>query len=310
MDIKVSAIICTFNRAHYLRRALRSLLDQTLPKEQYEIIVVDNRSTDCTGQVVREEYGSVSNLRYLYEPISGLSQTRNTGWENAKGKYIAYIDDDAVADSSWLSKIIEAFETIKPQPGCIGGKVEPIWEEPRPAWLSDNLALYLAILDIWESPTVLDSSQHFVGANMAFPRCILEAVEGFPISLGRIGNNLLSNEETLLQWRLSKYGYVCFYHPEIIVKHHIQPSRLNKSWFMRRLYWQGISNAIYQLTRQPFSRSIRLRLMLSAFRGAVSPRCLFDLAIPTNNPQRFEHKCFAFGKFGYLIGLMRAEDNQ
>ena len=304
MSGRISAIICTLNRADYLRKAITSLVDQTLPKEQYEIIVVDNGSTDNTRQVIREEFGYVSNLRYIYEPVLGLSQARNTGWKNARGEYVAYLDDDAVADQGWLGKIVEVFETVKPQPGCVGGKVEPIWEVPRPVWLSDNLALYLAILDYSETPVVLDNPDYLVGASIAYPRHLLEMMGGFQTSLGRRGKSLLSNEETLLHRELNTMGYACMYHPEIIAWHHIQAYRLKKAWFIRRLYWQGVSDALVQIEREPPSALRRLRFALSATRRVLSPQRLADLAVPSNDPQRFERKCSTFQQIGYLVGLL------
>ncbi len=195
MNIKISAIICTYNRASYLLEALSSLANQMIPLEEYEVIVVDNGSTDNTKQAI-SGFSMQPNIRYIYEFELGLSQARNTGWQNAKGEYIAYLDDDAIADQAWLAKIVEVFEIVKPQPGCIGGKVYPIWEAPRPYWLSDHLASWLAILDYSDTFTTLDDPSCLVGANIAYPRHLLETLGGFKISLGRKGNNLLSNEES------------------------------------------------------------------------------------------------------------------
>src|SRR5690349_21431211 len=128
MTIRISAIIPTYNRADYLGNAIQSLIEQTLPIEQYEILVIDNCSTDRTRQIVCEDFAHVPNLRYIYEPVLGLSQARNTGWQQARGDYVAYLDDDAIASSQWLEKILFTFRTVTPIPGCVGGKVEPIWE--------------------------------------------------------------------------------------------------------------------------------------------------------------------------------------
>ena len=133
MSIRISAIICTLNRAAYLEKAIQSLADQTLPEEQFEIIVVDNGSTDNTKTMV-EGFKHLENLRYIYEPIMGLSQARNTGWQNAQGDYVAYLDDDAIACPEWLERIVQAFDTVEPRPGSVGGKVIPVWEAERPAW--------------------------------------------------------------------------------------------------------------------------------------------------------------------------------
>jgi glycosyltransferase involved in cell wall biosynthesis len=304
-DTCISAVICTLNRADYLRKALRSLVYQTLPDEQYEILVVDNGSTDNTKQVVLGEFSHVPNLRFLHEPLLGLSQARNTGWHNAVGEYVAYMDDDAIASPQWLETILNVFETIKPQPGCVGGKIEPIWEVSRPPWLSDKVVPHLAVLDWSRTPIILNDKQYVAGANIAFPRRLLEITGGFPVSLGRKGNKLLSNEELLLQRKLKDTGYHCFYDPEIAVWHHIPASRLRQGWFARRMYWQGASEAIVQMHQESPSTTKRLRMVVRAAGSLLlSPRRLGNLVVPTNNADRFESKCSVLAQIGYVSGLL------
>ncbi len=305
MALKISAIVCTFNRVHYLRGALQSLANQTLPKEQYEVIVVDNRSTDATATVTKEDFATISNLRYMHEPVLGLSQARNTGWRIAKGKYIAYLDDDAIADRQWLAKIVDVFEGVKPMPGSVGGKVEPIWEAPRPLWLSDAIMPHLATLDWSAIPIFLDHSRWLVGANIAFPRSLLEMVGGFQTNLGRIGTKLLSGEEILMRQQLDALGYGCYYHPDIVVKHNIQASRLTQKWFIDRVYWGGISEAVVQRQLGSLSPAKRLGTgVLTALNMLLSSKRLASWIMPTNDPDRFTLKCLAWGQIGYLLGML------
>jgi len=170
-------IICTYNGARHLAKTIESLVDQSMPEENYEIIIVDNCSTDSTKEVI-DRFAKAKNIRYIYESTLGLSFARNAGWRNARGKYAAYLDDDGEASRTWLEKIVEAFESIKPRPGCIGGKVEPIWEAPRPSWLSDELLSFLTIINWSDTPRFLhDLSQEFlVGTNIAIPVKVLEEV--------------------------------------------------------------------------------------------------------------------------------------
>lgn len=301
MTIKISAIICTHNRAQYLKKTIQSLITQTLPKDQYEIIVVDNASEDKTKQVCTEY---ASHLRYIYEPKLGLSQARNAGWKAANGKYVAYLDDDAVASPDWLQKIVEAFKSITPQPGALGGKVEPIWEGPKPAWLSDKLLGQLALLDWGPGRLTLNEKQWFVGANMAYPKHILEEVDGFKTFLGRKGNNLLSMEENLLRKEIERRGYKCFYDPQIVIKHHILPSRLTKKWFMERAYWNGVSSALVDTRLSPPNILSRIgKGITTILRILLSPRELFCLIFPTNNPDSFAIKCSIFARLGHIAAL-------
>jgi glucosyl-dolichyl phosphate glucuronosyltransferase len=283
MEPLVSAVICTHNRSAYLRKALQSLQAQTLAKHRYEIVVVDNASTDNTREVVDKEGGAVSNLRYIFEPELGLNHARNAGWRNARSPYIAYLDDDAVACSAWLEKIIEVFENIAPQPGCVGGKIEPIWEAPRPSWLDDEMLPYLAILDWSPSPIVLDQDQFLAGVNIAFPRSLLEGVGGFRLGLDRTGKNLLSNGDIHVQRLVRALRYDSYYDPRIVVQHHVAASRLTKEWFVQRAYWQGISDVVLNQLLVPQSRMSllhetsrqALRLTKSMSGGYLSPRKIF-----------------------------------
>ena len=301
MPIKVSAIICTHNRAGYLEKAVKSLVDQTLPENQREIIVVDNASSDETKNVTNK-FSTV----YIYEPLLGLSRARNIGWQKAQGDYIAYLDDDAVADPEWLQKILEAFDSSKPRPGVVGGKVEPVWEALRPSWLSESMLGQLALLDWGPEPVVLNDKQWFVGANMAFPREVLEEIGGFDASLGRKGCSLLSMEENLARKKIEKLGYHCVYYPKATVKHHVPASRLTQKWFLERAYWNGISSALIRRHDGELRQPQKIRIAVGTLtRIMVSPSDLSALLLPAHHPDRFARKCSVVARLGHIRGLWR-----
>jgi glucosyl-dolichyl phosphate glucuronosyltransferase len=305
---RLSIVICTHNRSRDLDSALASLAKQTLDAGQFEIIVVDNRSADDTREVTEARQSS-QPIRYMYEAELGLCQARNTGWKAAAGEFVAYLDDDAVAEPLWAAEILGAFDAGTPRLGCVGGRIEPIYHAPRPAWLSDQVALSLTIVDWSPTPHVIEDlrQEWLAGANIAFPRQVLEEVGGFHPALDRSGRQMLSSGDVYLQRLIMEAGYQCLYHPAAAVRHQVPASRLEKRWFINRFYWQGESDAVMEVLHDRLDRSARRR---SAMRKATaflkSPGQLVALLLPTSDPERFARKCWAWIALGHTVGLLRA----
>ena len=303
----VSVVICTHNRAERLGAAIRSVLDQDARDVPFELLVVDNASTDGT-RAVTEKLRTTACVRYVLEPTLGLCHARNAGWRAARGRYIAYLDDDATARPGWLRAIPEAFDAV-PDIGVAGGRVEPIWEAARPRWLSDDVALSLTVVDWSPTPHVIVNvdAQWLVGANMAVRAAAIREVGGFHPRLDRVGSRMLSSGDVYLQKQIMARGYRCFYAPAMAVGHAVPGSRLTKQWFRRRYYGQGLSDAVMQRldgVRSPVARA-RLAAVLAA-RLFSSPRALSALLLPTDNPERFTRKCFAWILVGNVAGLLGA----
>jgi len=303
----LSVVICTHNRAAYLRKAVASALAQELPGSEFEVLVVDNRSTDDTARVCAD-FAGAPNLRYVHEPRLGLCHARNTGWRSARGTYVVYLDDDAIAEPGWLASAKAAFE-IEPDTGVVGGRVDPIWEGERPAWLSDDIALSLTIVDWSPEPKRIPDVrvEWLVGANMAIRADVLAEVGGFDPRLDRVGNNMLSGGDVFLQKQILERGHACVYHPGMAVRHLAPKSRLTKRWFARRYYWQGISDAVMELIAADPSPGRRLRLALGrAARLLARPRALLNLLRPSDDPARFQERCFTLIEVGHVAGLLGA----
>jgi len=259
MPIEISAVICTYNRANLINKALDSLLDQTLKKNLYEIIVINNNSNDATKKVLERYFSDNELIRYFSEPKQGLSFARNKGWHKAKGQYIAYLDDDAIASVGWLKGIIRAFENSQPKPAAVGGKVIPIWGGTVPDWINEKFFLnQLTVHDLGISH-FLEGNEWLVGTNMSFDRDILEYLGGFNTELGRKGKNLLSNEETELRERCYAIGKLFFYSNEIPVQHSISAEQLKRKWFIRRRFWQGVSEC-YSKEKSPTLKQVLVML--------------------------------------------------
>jgi glucosyl-dolichyl phosphate glucuronosyltransferase len=242
--IRISAIICTLDRADYLRAALASLARQTAPPDAFEVIVVDNGSTDHTPAVLAAVRAALPALVVVTEPRQGLSHARNAGLAKARGDVVAFLDDDAEAEPDWLAALIACFDGGAHRPACVGGPVTALWDAPRPHWLSASMLPYLTVID-WGLPAGELPPECFIaGVNIAFDRDQLRSLGGFPTALGRVGTNLLSNEELVVQRLLRAAGGSCRWEPSVRVGHHVHPSRLRRRWFLRRYYWQGVSDAV------------------------------------------------------------------
>ncbi|MEL6320431.1 MAG: glycosyltransferase family A protein, partial [Cyanobacteria bacterium J06626_14] len=125
-DLSISAIICTHNRDHYLGDAIDSLLNQQFDGE-FEVIVVDNASSDRTRDVV-EARQPHPRLIYVYEAVTGLSVARNTGAQMARGHLLAYLDDDAIASKHWLQALWNHYKQSE-KTAIAGGRIDLIWPQ-------------------------------------------------------------------------------------------------------------------------------------------------------------------------------------
>ena len=299
--VSISAVVCTHNRAEYLAKALVSLSGQSLPAEQYEVLVIDNSSTDKTPAVA-EAYLGRSNWRYIHEPVLGLSRARNTGWRAAQGQYVAYLDDDAVASEGWLAGIEQAFEMFGPAVACIGGRCLPIWEAERPRWLADQMLSVFSIYHYADAPLILNDRQWLSGCNIAYRREALERVDGFPESLGRQGMKLLAQEEIFVRQCLEGLGLASAYQPGAVVGHHLPARRLTKQWFRQHAYWQGRSSAALA-ARQGDGDSLSKRAGRSLVGVAWAlPRLALMLASPRADA-RFRREYQVIERAGFIAGL-------
>jgi glycosyltransferase involved in cell wall biosynthesis len=235
----VSAIVCTHDRPHYLAACLAGLAAQTSPAE---VIVVDSASPPA-GAAAIADLARRHGARLVVAGKPGLSLARNLGAAAASGRWLGYLDDDAVPDPGWAAAIAAAGGP-SPPPGVLGGLIRPAWEAPLPAWWPPDLVGVLTILLHEQAGTVgLDLPPRIepYGANFIVRADALAAIGGFPEGLGRVGTNLLSSEESLVVHRLRALGEVVRYEPAIAVTHTIQAERLTPAWLLRRQYFQGMS---------------------------------------------------------------------
>jgi glycosyltransferase involved in cell wall biosynthesis len=235
----VSVIICTHNRSASLGRTLSSFLQSTSDGLSWELLVVDNDSTDETKQVI-ESFITASKLavRYIFEGKRGLSEARNHGLCEAQGEIIIFIDDDVIVSPTYLLEVKKAFDELDPM--CVGGKVLLDENLTRPPWWDERCDGAVGKFDRGDSVIVAGRSDRAltgIGANMSFRRSAFEKYGLFRTDMGRKGADLTTGEDAEMFQRLRKRGELVIYYPGALVYHSPAQQRFSKP-YLREFYYR------------------------------------------------------------------------
>jgi glucosyl-dolichyl phosphate glucuronosyltransferase len=239
MNVGYSVVVCTHNRSQILPQALGALDKVQAPSHAWwELIVVDNASTDGTEKVVREfSRRSKVPVRYIREERLGRSFALKTGISESRGEIIANTDDDAMPCSDWLVRLDEAFSTY--QAGIVFGPVTPVWESGPPRWFSARFRGGFALLDYGEIPFLVADKDHpFFGVNHACRKSVVRDLGGYREDLGAFGRRSRVGEDQAFFLRALEAGVRIAYQPSAVVGHIIPASRCTKADLRRRI-WQN-----------------------------------------------------------------------
>lgn len=244
--MRLSVIFCTYNREKYLYNALESIAMQNFPYQDYEIVMVNNNSTDSTEEISKkfqEDYPQV-DFRYFLETNQGLSYARNRGVRESRGEILVFVDDDATVLDSYLSSIKSFFET-HPDVSACGGPIIPVYEIEKPKWLSHYTEQLIGGA-LYEGDTVkpFRNGKYPGGGNSAFRKEVFEKYGLFNVDLGRKGTGLIGAEEKDLYDRLTRGGEEFYYLPQMGIHHYIPEKKLTESHFKELTYSIGKSEYI------------------------------------------------------------------
>jgi glycosyltransferase involved in cell wall biosynthesis len=236
--MNVSVVICTHNRSRLLAGALSALAAQDAHGLSWEIVVVDNASTDDTRTVV-ESFAARSPVpvRYELETELGHSRSLNRGIAASTGAVVAFTDDDARPESDWLRQVHDGLAMH--DAGWGFGRVLPEWEGATPPWFSERFMGYFALLDYGPDPFIVtDTRQTFFGVNCAARRDVLERLGGYREDYGPKGKHWGVGADVDLFERSLAAGVRIAYVPAAVVGHVIPTSRASKR-HQRDKVWHG-----------------------------------------------------------------------
>ncbi|HEX8184337.1 MAG TPA: glycosyltransferase [Blastocatellia bacterium] len=317
-QLDISVIISTYNRSDVLPGVIESLLAQEADGVSFEVVIVDNNSTDGTSKVIESfKKRGERNVRSVFEPRQGVSYGRNAGIQATRAPVLAFTDDDVQVTRNWVATIKRAFDK-HPQADYIGGKVLPDWQTSLPLWATRDHWAPLAIMDYGDTPFYVSSERRLclLGANLAFRRSTLDAIGLFAPDLQRVKDGIGSMEDLEIQLRAWSAGKQGLYVPELAVTTEVPANRLTKAYHRRWHTGHGHFYAMLRLNEMEQSDKQRLfDVPAHLYRQAgisllaCLKHCLsrdFDQAFTYETQIRFFSGFFRQRRFDYLTKNRRS----
>jgi len=255
--MNISIIIPTQNRCDLLKQTIDSIAAQNFEPDEFEILVIDNCSTDETKSVTLEckNQHSKNNIQYIYEPIPGLLSGRHKGALEAQGDILIFVDDDIIANKNWLSSIFETFQDSTVH--LVGGKCLPNYETEPPYWIeylwvnskNGKTCGDFSLIDFGDEKKEIDAG--FVwGLNYAIRKKTLFDIGGFnPDTVPKKLQQFQGDGESGLSKKIQKAGLKTIYQPKALVYHFVPTDRMTFEYIYKRRYFQGVADS-YTNVRQ------------------------------------------------------------
>lgn len=298
--MKISTILCTYNRSESLARALESVAASIVPQPiEWEVLVVDNNSSDQTKAVVKAFCDQhPRRFRYVFEPQQGKSYALNTGIREASGDILAFVDDDVTVEPDWLQNLTSPLQDGRTT--GTGGRILPARGFVPPDWLALNgpcnlVGALCAYFNPGDVPSELKEPPF--GANMAFRREMFEKYGNFRTDLGPFPNNKIGFEDTEFGRRLMTGGERLGYVPSATVYHEVPQYRVHKEFLLD--WWFTFGRGSIRET----GRTLGWWELLKVVGRAIVTVCQWALTF--NSQRRFYRKCriwYAAGKIVEVFG--------
>jgi len=304
--MKITVILCTFNRCQSLAKALESVAVSELPDSvAWEVLVVDNNSRDQTREVVEDFCTRYpGRFRYVLATRQGLSHARNAGIEQAQGDVIAFTDDDLTVEPTWLWSLTGALGNG--EWAGAGGRIYPAGNFSPPRWLALDGPMggpLYARFDSGDTAHELDQPPH--GANMAFRKAMFEKYGDFRTDLGPAPGSEIRNDDTEFGRRLMAAGERLRYEPLAVVYHEVPENRINKDYMLT--WWFDYGRAgIREAGKRPSVLGIpRHYLSIPNILFSHLPRTTLRWMVTLDPQERFFRKCMVWVVAGWLVETRR-----
>lgn len=245
--MNVSIVICTYKRPQSLKSTLESVVRLDFDSHAFEVIVVDN-GCDAESHAIFEEVRLQAKCRmsYVREETLGLSYARNKGVSLSRGDRVAFLDDDELVPTDWLSELIKPFG-MDDRVACVGGRIVPVFPgNTYPSWYSRDIQGFFGGVDHGAEIHDVDFPVEFIGGgNMCFKRDLIIDAGLFNVRLGIIGQSSYSGEENELALRIRNQGFRVLFTPHAVTYHMIERERISKSFLYKRCYQSGRSETLH-----------------------------------------------------------------
>lgn len=309
--VKATIIIPTMGgQRDYLVEALHSIEQQRLPRDEFEIIVVDNNSkVTLAEEVERFNRDKPHPIRYLHEPRVGSTEARHAGARAACGEILVYTDDDVLVSPDWLKSLLEPFRN--PQVGCVGGKTIAKWECPVPEWFPELRKVTMGMLDLGNKTLEINWCQLWSN-NLAVRRSVLFQVGGFhPDMCGKGANKLFwygGDGECGLEQKILDHGYKLVYEPRAWIRHRVPASRATKAYICERSYFSAVTTSFAEVRRMKGVPLGPMWILIHSARCIIKAMAflLASYIFPRN---RMNRRAFAYHYFGKANHKFRAVFN-
>jgi glycosyltransferase involved in cell wall biosynthesis len=288
MQPVLSIIIPTHNRSADVLENLAALLPQC-QDQPVEVIVVDSASKPEEAAILRDA-AKDGSFQLLRMEAPGASRARNAGIAQAQGRWLGFLDDDAVPHTDWVARAMSRINASDPTVGVVAGRALPRWPESpvargfKPEDLGPRARVLVSIID---DPDVYrcEGAPLGISANLLLLKEALAKIGGFPVGMGRVKKSLASGEDPYVMDEIVKRGYVAWYDGTMCVDHKIQPKQLTTNWIARRSWHEGMVSL-----RRSAGTSDRTSLVMRCF-ASLPALLLMHLVRPSNTDYavRFYH---------------------